>query len=380
MDAASQRDPRQGHISQVQVKRRGTSWTTNPFRYQHATCRLHPPPPVCRDQREEQDGLQRGQDPHRPQHSQPPGHRGCSPIATAVQAATGQRRSPLVRRRQAGLTSPAVRCGVRKNAAQVSSTRQATACSSSSSRLCSDGRFSGLLPSLTNHQCGRPTAVSRTRSRTPATPSPNPGSGRYAPDRVPVAAARAAHHPHWTAATVTIVMRPKPASTCHGPLAQCPKTPGAGAGGRSRATARRLSPPSSQPDPITVPAVLTTSRCRTQAESAGRLTGDAWPNPEEAPSRQATGTKQNIRLGMSSPAAGAAATGALIGGSGALRLASTSPLHRRPPPGNACGGVDDHVIPAGRAHHSGGRRFRRGRASRAFFGSSYVTRNVRSPG
>jgi hypothetical protein len=136
-----------------------------------------------------------------------------------------------------------------------------------------------LLPSLTKHQCGRPTAVRRTRSSTPATPSPNPESGRYAPDRVPVAAARAAHHPHRTAATVTIVMRPKPASTCHGPLAQCPKTPGAGADGRSRATARRLSPMSSQPDPITVPAALTTSRCRTQAESADRLSGDAWPNP-----------------------------------------------------------------------------------------------------
>jgi hypothetical protein len=43
-----------------------------------------------------------------------------------------------------------------------------------------------LLPSLTNHQCGRPTAVSRTRPGTPTTPSPNLGSGRYAPDRVPV--------------------------------------------------------------------------------------------------------------------------------------------------------------------------------------------------
>ena len=73
-----------------------------------------------------------------------PGTAACSPIATAVQAATCQRRSPLVRRCQAGITSPAARCGARKNAAQVSSTRRATACSSSSSRLCSDGRSSGL--------------------------------------------------------------------------------------------------------------------------------------------------------------------------------------------------------------------------------------------
>jgi len=35
-----------------------------------------------------------------------PGTATCSPIATAVQAATCQRRSPLVRRCQAGLTSP----------------------------------------------------------------------------------------------------------------------------------------------------------------------------------------------------------------------------------------------------------------------------------
>lgn len=60
--------------------------------------------------------------------------------------------------------------------------------------------------------------------------------------------------------------------------------------------------------------VLTTTRCRTQAESADRLTGDAWPNPQEAATRQATGGQQNIRLGMSSAAAATAATGAPIGG------------------------------------------------------------------
>ena len=76
---------------------------------------------------------------------------------------------------------------------------------------------------------------------------------------------------------------------------------------------RRLSPPSSQPRPITVPAALTNSRCRTQAESADRLTGDARPNPQEAASRQTTGGKQSIRIGMSSVAAGAAAAGAPIG-------------------------------------------------------------------
>ena len=75
-----------------------------------------------------------------------PGTATCSPIATAVQAATCQRRSPLVRRRQAGFTAPAARTGVRKTAAQVSSTRRATTCSSSSNRLCSDARSWGFLP------------------------------------------------------------------------------------------------------------------------------------------------------------------------------------------------------------------------------------------
>jgi hypothetical protein len=106
-------------------------------------------PPQGKTGRQEQDALQRGQDPHRPQHPQPPGHRGLQPDRDRGAGRDLPAPLPLVRRRQAGITSPAARCGVRKNAAQVSSTRRATACSSSSSRLCSDGRSSGLLPSLT---------------------------------------------------------------------------------------------------------------------------------------------------------------------------------------------------------------------------------------
>jgi GntR family transcriptional regulator len=86
----------------------------------------------------------------RPRPRRVAGTATCSPIATAVLAATCQRRSPLVRRRQAGFTAPAARSGVRKIAAQVSSTRRATTCSSSSNRRCSDARPWGFLPSLTN--------------------------------------------------------------------------------------------------------------------------------------------------------------------------------------------------------------------------------------
>ena len=72
----------------------------------------------------------------------------------------------------------------------------------------------------------------------------------------------------------------------------------------ARAAARRHSPQSSQPGPITVSAALTTSRCRTQAEPAGRLTRDAWPNPAgsrvtpgygrqtEHPARHAVGSRR----------------------------------------------------------------------------------------
>jgi len=52
-----------------------------------------------------------------------PGTATCNPIATAVQAATCQRGSPLVRRCHAGLTAPTARTGVRKSSAQVSATR-----------------------------------------------------------------------------------------------------------------------------------------------------------------------------------------------------------------------------------------------------------------
>jgi hypothetical protein len=98
---------------------------------------------------------------------------------------------------------------------------------------------------------------------------------------------------------VNIVMHHMPAALATVRWHGARRRRGADAGGRSRAAARRLSPQSSQPRPITVSAALTNSRCRAQAESAGQLTGDAWPNPHEAASRQATGGKQNIRLGMS---------------------------------------------------------------------------------
>jgi hypothetical protein len=237
-------------------------------------------PPQGKTGRQEQDALQRGQDPHRPQHPQPPGHRGLQPDRDRGAGRDLPAPLPLVRRRQAGITSPAARCGVRKNAAQVSSTRRATACSSSSSRLCSDGRSSGLLPSLTKPPVWPADGGEPDPTGHPDDNIAQPGIGRHAPDQVPVTAVRAAHHPHRTGAAVHIVMRHMPASTSHGPLAQCPKTPGADAGGRSRAAARRLSPPSSQPRPITVPAALTNGRCRTQPSPSARrfaFPWSAWP-------------------------------------------------------------------------------------------------------
>jgi hypothetical protein len=98
-----------------------------------------------------------------------------------------------------------------------------------------------------------------------------PGSGRHSLDQVPVAAVRAGNHPQQ--AVVAGGHRATPHAGQHLPLC-AGAVPGQDAGrrpgNRSRAAARGPSPPSSQPGPITVWAALNTSRCRTQAESAGR--------------------------------------------------------------------------------------------------------------
>jgi len=82
-------------------------------------------------------------------------------------------------------------------------------------------------------------------------------------------------------------------------------------GSRRRAAARAGSTRRVRsPGPITVSAALNTSRCRTQAESAGRADRRLMAEPRRkrrhAKPRKA---KQNIRIGMSPVAAGAAVSG-----------------------------------------------------------------------
>ena len=57
----------------------------------------------------------------------------------------------------------------------------------------------------------------------------------------------------------------------------------AAAAGQQRALA--LARRARRPRPITIPAALNNSRCRTRAKAAWRLTSDARPNPREAASR-----------------------------------------------------------------------------------------------
>src|SRR5580704_11065130 len=114
-------------------------------------------------------------------------------------------------------------------------------------------------------------AVSRTRSSTPATTSPDPGSGRHSLDQVPVAVVRAGITRNEPMSRADIVLHHMSAGTCHSPLARCPgKTPGAdlvAAAGQRRAQAQ---PAELAAGPITVSAALNNIRCRTEAKSAGR--------------------------------------------------------------------------------------------------------------
>jgi hypothetical protein len=124
-------------------------------------------------------------------------------------------------------------------------------------------------------------AVSRTRSSTQTTPSPDPGSGRHFLGQVPVAAVRTGNHRKRAIAAGG--QRAAPHAARHLPRS-AGAVPGQDAGrrpgSRSRAAARTGSARRVRsPGPPTVPAALNTSKCRTQAPSAGRLTGYSRPNP-----------------------------------------------------------------------------------------------------
>jgi hypothetical protein len=158
-------------------------------------------------------------------------------------------------------------------------------------------------------------AVSRTRSSTRTTTSPDPGSGRHSLDQVPVAAVRAGNHPQ--RAVVAGGHRAAPHAGQHLPRS-AGAVPGQDAGrrpgSRSRAAARAGSGRRVRsPGPITVSAALNASRCRTQAESAGRADRRLMVEPrrKRRPAKLPEG-KQNIRIGMSPVAAGAAVSGVPI--------------------------------------------------------------------
>ena len=202
-----------------------------------------------RQQREEQYALQRGQDPHRPQHRQLSWHRDLQPDRGRGAGRDLPAPLPLVRRRQVGCTAGGPHGRPEDRGAGLLHA-PGDDCSSSPNRLCTDARSSGLFPSFTNPWCGQPVAVSRTRPGTPATTSPDPGSGRHCPGRVPVAAVRAGNHPQ----TGCCRGRTSCCTTCR-PAPAAVRWRGAGQdagrrpGGRSRAAARALSPRSSQSRP-----------------------------------------------------------------------------------------------------------------------------------
>jgi hypothetical protein len=114
-------------------------------------------------------------------------------------------------------------------------------------------------------------AVSRTRSSTRTTTPPDPGSGcipRPGPGRRSASRESPANGP---SSRADIVLHHMPASTCRGPLARCPgKTPGTDLVAEAWQRRARAQPAELAAGPITVSAALNTSRCRTQAKSAGR--------------------------------------------------------------------------------------------------------------
>jgi hypothetical protein len=163
-------------------------------------------------------------------------------------------------------------------------------------------------------------AVSRTRSSTRTTTSPDPGSGRHSLDQVPVAAARAGNHPQ--EAVVAGGHRATPHARQHLPRS-AGAVPGQDAGrrpgNRSRAAARAgPARRARSPRPITVWAALNTSRCRTQAESAGRADRRLMVEPRRK-RRHAKLRKANRTSGSARPSVRPTATAKPTRTSGSVR-------------------------------------------------------------
>ena len=265
---------------------------------------------VGEEERQEQDALERGQDPDRRSTASRPGTATCSPIATAAQAATCQRRSPLVRAaRRFHPASGLLRRPEERGAGL--STRRATACrvhraagaATSGSGLLTSATSTewpadGGEPDLTGH-----TDDNLTRIRTHPPAGSRSPAGDHPDGADVVGGHRAARHDG--------EYPPQPAGPVPGQDA------GRRPGGCSGSDARKLSPPS--PACRSPSGGTEHSRCRTQAKSAGRTDRRLGPDAArsgvtpncgrqtEHPDRHVAGSRRRGTSGV--PNGGSARTG-----------------------------------------------------------------------